>query len=74
MVGSMGGDFWRKVEESRRIGLTAEEFSRIETLEATIAHLEDEIENYSKEIKQIMKEAESRVGCIKNKTVLSKKN
>jgi hypothetical protein len=55
-----GGSFWKKIENSRKIGLTEGEFSKIEELEGAIAKYENDIEDFQNEIKAIQKEARNR--------------
>ena len=52
----MGGLFWKKVEQAKKQGLTADQFERIEVLESTIAYHQNEIEKHEKEIESITKE------------------
>lgn len=49
----MGGTFWKKIEEAKRKGITAEQFEEIENLEAAIAYHQSKIEEYEKEVKRI---------------------
>ena len=45
--------YWQKLEEAKKKGLTREQFEKIEALEAAIAHHQNIIDEYEKEIKAI---------------------
>jgi len=45
--------YWQKLEEAKKKGLTSEQFEKIEALESAIAHHQNTIEEYEKEIKAI---------------------
>jgi hypothetical protein len=45
--------YWQKLEEAKKKGLTSEQFEKIETLESAIAHHQNMIDEYEKEIKVI---------------------
>ena len=45
--------YWQKLEEAKKKGLTSEQFEKIEALEAAIAHHQNMIDEYEKEIKAI---------------------
>jgi hypothetical protein len=44
---------WQKLGEAKKKGLTTEQFEKIEDLEAAIAHHQNMIDEYEKEIKAI---------------------
>jgi flagellar biosynthesis chaperone FliJ len=43
--------YWQKLEEAKKKGLTSEQFEKIEALESAIAHHQNMIDEYEKEIK-----------------------
>lgn len=45
--------YWQKLGEAKKKGLTREQFEKIEDLEAAIAHHQNMIDEYEKEIKEI---------------------
>jgi hypothetical protein len=45
--------YWQKLGEAKKKGLTTEQFEKIEDLEAAIAHHQNMIDEYEKEIKAI---------------------
>jgi thymidylate kinase len=45
--------YWQKLEEAKKKGLTSEQFEKKEALEAAIAHHQNMIDEYEKEIKTI---------------------
>jgi flagellar biosynthesis chaperone FliJ len=45
--------YWQKLEEAKKKGLTSEQFEKIEALESAIAHHQNMIDEYEKEIKAI---------------------
>jgi len=45
--------YWQKLEEAKKKGLTSEQFEKIEALEAAIAHHQNMIDEYEKEIKEM---------------------
>jgi flagellar biosynthesis chaperone FliJ len=45
--------YWQKLEEAKKKGLTSEQFEKIEALESAIAHHQNIIDEYEKEIKAI---------------------
>ena len=45
--------YWHKLEEAKKKGLTREQVEKIEDLEAAIAHHQNMIDEYEKEIKVI---------------------
>jgi len=45
--------YWQKLEEAKKKGLTREQFERIEALEGAIAHHQNMIDEYEKEIKAV---------------------
>ena len=45
--------YWQKLEEAKKKGLTSEQFEKIEALESAIAHHQNMIDAYEKEIKVI---------------------
>lgn len=45
--------YWQKLEEAKKKGLTSEQLEKIEALEAAIAHHQNRIDEYEKEIKAI---------------------
>jgi len=45
--------YWQKLEDAKKKGLTAEQLSEIEALEAAIAYHEGEIDKCRREIKRI---------------------
>jgi thymidylate kinase len=45
--------YWQKLEEAKKKGLTREQFEKIEALEEAIAHHQNMIDGYEKEIKAI---------------------
>lgn len=49
----MRTSFWQKIEEAKKKGITAEQFEKIENLEAAIAYHQNMIDEYEKEIKHI---------------------
>lgn len=56
----MRRSFWERVEEAKIKEITAEEFGRIESLEAAIAHHQNQIDEYEREIKQIKSKGHSK--------------
>lgn len=45
--------YWQKLEEAKKKELTSEQFEKIEALESAIAHHQNMIDEYEKEIKAI---------------------
>jgi flagellar biosynthesis chaperone FliJ len=48
--------YWQKLEEAKKKGLTSKQFEKIEALESAIAHHQNMIDEYEKEIKEIKRE------------------
>ncbi len=55
----MRRSFWKKVEDGKTKGITADQFERIENLEAAIAYHQNQIDEYEREIKQIENKAKA---------------
>lgn len=49
--------YWEKLEEAKKKGLSSEQFEKIEALESAIAHHQNVIDEYEKEIKAIERQA-----------------
>lgn len=59
----MRTSYWEKVEAAKAKGLSAEQFERIENLEAAIAYHQNKITEYEIEIKGLEEEGKLRVEC-----------
>jgi hypothetical protein len=53
--------YWQKLEETKKKGLTSEQFEKIEALESAIAHHQNMMDEYEKEIKAIKGEVQKTV-------------
>lgn len=56
----MRQSFWEKIEEAKTKGISIEQLERIESLEAAIAHHQNQIEEYEREIEQIKGDGRSK--------------
>jgi len=56
----MRQSFWEKVEEAKTKGISTEQFERIESLEAAIAHQQNQIGEYEREIERIKNNGDLR--------------
>ena len=55
--------YWQKLEEAKKKGLTSEQFEKTEALESAVAHHQNMIDDYEKEIKAIKGEVNlQRIG------------
>lgn len=55
--------YWQKIEAAKAKGMTTEQIERIENLEAAIAHYQDQIDEWEKEIGRIEEEAKRTAEC-----------
>lgn len=53
----MRATYWQKIAEAKEIGVTPEQFERLESLEAAIAYHQNEIDDCEEKIKCIKEEA-----------------
>jgi hypothetical protein len=57
----MRKSYWQRLDEAKSKGMTAEDIEQQESLESAIAHHQNKIKEYEKEIKAIEKMAKMRL-------------